>query len=959
MTGRSWRNDCSTHAKRVGAISYTALAIAFLWRADVSSAQETASVSGAVRSATGAPAPGIAVAFKPLLTGDTATTTSTDSLGRFRLSIPSETNGDLTLSGAGFKPERARIPALPAGGSREVAIVLSPLFALDAVTVVAVRNRPLLDTRGAATGGSVEREELAALPADARDPLSLAFTIPGVAQSIGFFGDAPPLTIDGANSLYTEYSIDGLDNNEGFLGGPRVEFPLGGISRLSVLANTYGSEWGRSSNGVVNVETRAGSDRWRGEVFAYNRPGIPFDAKPAFTPPGVDPNGFKRTQAGFSIGGPAHRDKTFFFGTAEYTSEREDRIGSTARAQFLGTELRNTSKWFARLDHGWSPTQTSTVKFALSDVSRAGQGGGLIVPEADITTRRIGSLASLSHLTSFRSGDAENALSVQLGTFHWYFPPTRSNLETPQVTIVAADSVTAEAVVGSSNFVFDERERQLQIRDIVELRVAQRHSVRMGGDVTASSFRLDASSTSPRGAYTVIDDGNIRPAGSLLSITDIPSDVRVLSYTVDANPQKVDLTQALYAAFIDDDWRVTPSLTLNLGLRWDYDDITSRGRSKPDLNNFQPRVSFNWYRTPQTVIRGGAGLYTGKFPYAVYSDAIQFGPNGNAVVTFKGSQFPPPAFMQGPSASQVATLRSSFPPREIRETFALGLQQPESRQLSIGFQRQLGETWTVALDGVLVDTRHLPRSWDLNPDARPVTAADSVNLGTDAGDAARPVRPVTGSYRRLTTTESGGRATYRGLLTTLRRRVSERSGVEATWVWSRARNNTEDINFNASHANDYDAEWADAINDRRHRISVRGFHTILKRLRLGGIADFQTGTPINRIAFFRDLDGSGDIYGNGFIGNYDRFAGVPRNGERLASSFQLGANSIYELPVGRGYLEFRADVFNLLNTRIVSGFVNGIPGGGPRTQVGRPGDPVVYQNGGAPRQVQLSARYVF
>ena len=67
----------------------------------------------------------------------------------------------------------------------------------------------------------------------------------------------------------------------------------------------------------------------------------------------------------------------------------------------------------------------------------------------------------------------------------------------------------------------------------------------------------------------------------------------------------------------------------------------------------------------------------------------------------------------------------------------------------------------------------------------------------------------------------------------------------------------------------------------------------MRRLTLAGIADYQSGQPINRIAYFRDLDGSGDTFGNGFLGNQDRFAGVPRNGERLPGAFLLHASVAY------------------------------------------------------------------
>ncbi len=936
---------------------FSAVAISL---ASIAEGQGQSSISGAIRSSDGQAIPAARVTFVPR-SGLPAETVSvlTDLRGRFTLDIAQGTDGDLSLMATGFESISLPIAGIAPGASRSITVVLNPAYALDAVAIVAAPVRPLLNTKDAVTGGSVERSELQSLPTDSRNALSLAYTVPGVAQSTGFFGDAPPLSINGANSLYTQYNIDGLDNNEGFLGGPRVEFPLAGMRRLSVLASGYSSAWGRSSNGVVNVETRAGTERWNGEVFGYNRPGIPFDAAPRFAPAGIDPNGFTRTQLGATVAGPLVRDRTFLFATAEYSRESEDRIGSTAQTQFLGTEMRDTYRLFGRVDHGWSPNQTSTYRFAMSDVSRAGQGGGTVVPEADITTRRIGAINSLTHVSALRGGNATNAVSVQLGTFRWFFPPTQSNFATPQVTIVSRDSLTVEAVVGSSNFVFDERETQLQLRNVFETRAGDSHSIRVGGDVTASRFRLNASGTNPQGAYTVINDGNINAAGRFASITDVPANVRVLSYTVDANPQRVNLTQSLYAAFVEDVWKISPSFTANLGLRWDYDDITSRGASKPDLNNFQPRASFNWYATPVSVVRGSAGIYTGKFPYAVYSDAVQFGADGNAVVTFRGSQFPPPKFGEGLSPSQLNAQRALFPPREVRQTFALGLEQPESRQASLGYQRELGGSWGLSMDAVWIHTRNLPRSWDLNPNLRPLTLGDSVNLPAEAGDPFRGINPVAGSYRRLTTTESGGRSTYRGLQTNLRRRASEKASLEVTWVWSRARNDTEDINFNASYANDFDAEWADAINDRRHKLSLRGVREIVPRLRVSGIVDYQTGTPINRIAFFRDLDGSGSIFGNGFVGNHDRFFGVPRNGERLPNSTQISAGIDYSLPVPAGNMAIRADVFNLFNSLIVNGFANGIPGGGPRTQVGRPGDPIVFTSAGSSRQIQLSARYSF
>ena len=276
------------------------------------------------------------------------------------------------------------------------------------------------------------------------------------------------------------------------------------------------------------------------------------------------------------------------------------------------------------------------------------------------------------------------------------------------------------------------------------------------------------------------------------------------------------------------------------------------------------------------------------------------------------------------------------------------------------------------MDGVLEETYDLPRSVDLNPISYRLTPADTVDRTTDFGDPYRPVTPVAGSYRRLTTTQTGGRSSYVGLYTQLRRRLSDAWTMSLDWVWSHAKNDTEDINFNATQANCFsqdrvDAvtgqpctsdEWADGVNDRRHVVTLRSVYTVRDAVQLSVIGLFQTGQPVNRIAFFRDLDGSGVIYGNSFIGNEDRFPGVPRNGERLPSFFELDAGAAWLLHVGAGArLNLRADVFNALNGTQWGGFANGIPGGGSRTQVGYPGDPIVLRSAGRPREVQFSAEW--
>lgn len=949
-------------------------------------AQSEATVRGIVRSQRGAPVPGA-----QLSVASGATTTQTDSAGRFRLSVAAGVSGELAVAAVGFARSIVSYPSLDAGAERVIAVVLTPLTSLEARTIVATTDRPLLNTESATTGGSIEAREIAALPTDARDPIALLYNIPGITQATGFFGDAPRLSFNGGNALYSQYLLDGLDNNEGFLGGPRVEVPLGAIARMDALVNTYSTAYGRSPDGVVNVSSAAGGDRFSGDLFVYDRPGRPLDARNP-TPFGAASEavlrrqeGFRRTQAGGSARGALRPGRSYYATAVEYTRENEDRIGSTALAQFLGTETRQTWKGNARLDHGWSPTQSTTLRLAASDVNRAGNGSGVVTPEADITTKRVGTLTALTHRSALRGHSASNTVSAQYGTFRWYFPPTASDFSRPQVTVLSPTFET-QAVVGSSNFVFDETERQWQLRDVFETALGARHTLRLGGDVVASRFELTAASTNPNGSYVVFNDGNIAtPVGRPLSITDIPAGVRVESYTIDARPQQVNLSQTLWSAFVEDTWRPTAALTVTAGLRWDYDDLTSRGESDPDLDNIQPRLSFNWVRTPSEVLRGGVGRYAGRFPYAIYSDAIQLGAAGNAVITYTGSSAP--AFGRGLTPGNIPARDIQSVPREIFRTFALGLEQPMSWQATLGYQRQLGEVWGFSADLVVSRTQNLPWLADLNPVSRRLTAADSVpqscaSATSCPGDAFRPESPSVRGYRRLSTAQSGGEARYAALYLSARRAMNDRWQVDANWVWSHAQNNTEDINFSATQGNCFDRdrrdavtgavcnsdEWGDANNDRRHRVTVRSVASLPRALTWSLIADLQSGVPVNRLAGAAsaggiaryDLLGTGPVRGNSFIGNADRFFGVGRNAERLPGSITVATSLAYRLKLrGEEALELRADAFNLLNSLVWGGYANGIGGGGSRTQYGRPGEPTYLFAAAAPRQFQFSARYVF
>jgi outer membrane receptor protein involved in Fe transport len=433
----------------------------------------------------------------------------------------------------------------------------------------------------------------------------------------------------------------------------------------------------------------------------------------------VDPDGFRRFQFGGGVGGPLVDGRTFLFTALEFTDEREDRIGSTAQTDFLGTELRSTVKAFG-LDHGWSPDPDHHPAPG-PERGRAGRaGGGVIVPEADITTVRRGTLVSLTHRSALRGGDAANEFSVQFGTFRWDFPPSESDLDTPQVTIVGPDLTTVEAVVGSSNFIFDESERQFQLANVFETRLGDATPCRLGADLLHSRFELLGANTNPRGAYTVVNEGNIRASGPFVSISDIPRRCPRAPLHGGREPQQVNLGQTLVGAFVENRWRPRADLTVLAGLRWDYDDITSRGESEPDLDNLQPRISVNWLPTPGPRCAPPGGSTRAPSPTRSTPTPCSSAPRGTRWSPSRARPFPPRPSARVPRPPTWRPSRARSPRGRCAACSPGGSSSPvEPGHRRMG--REFAAHWGLSVDGLWVESRNLPRSWDLNALERPVS----------------------------------------------------------------------------------------------------------------------------------------------------------------------------------------------------------------------------------------------
>ena len=831
------------------------------------------------------------------------------------------------LAGDRYEQDQAASIELRANFISSVTLRLAPLNG-GTIVVTGARGITRLNTVNAEVSASIGRNELAALPIEGRDVLGSLVRLPNVVASTGFFPEAPAISINGSNGLDTNYLLDGLDNNENFLGGLKFPVPLGFTRDVTVLANSYSAAFGRTANGVVNYTSPSGTNTVEGDVYALVRPGRPFDARSPFPRRDLSGNAvgesFERYQAGFSIGGPIVRDRTFFYANLEYTHDSNRQLVDAPALGITDTVTGNNSFTLGsvRIDHRLTDQWTLGLRASAGRVSIDRPGGGLgggnvTFPSAGSDQNRFSTLIAA---TASFSGDLwsyDGAL--QFSRFRWDYANPKGPTG-PQVAVRDPSGLTV-AVVGHPGFLFNSLEKSWQTTHRLQ-RQAGSHRFSFGMDLIRSDFAL-LGGGNPDGNFTVdltaaqlaglSSQGLDLTAGQVLALNPV-----VANYSVELRPQSFGTGQTQLALYVEDEWQINPRLTATLGLRWDYDSLTGivgrRGQGPgADHDNFAPRFALNYRPDARSTLRFGAGLFYGKLSYAVISDALQRNttssgfmsqlaslrtlgilPSGTDLnaVTFDGNLTVSPACAVAascPSPQQVQALRDTATLGEARILNPDGYDSPWSLQLSAGYQYQANDTITLSADLIYSRSHNLVRLRDLNapaafiPNLANLTAANIALLRAQAdngarlalaralglvrsqpdADATRPVALVAGGARQITLSETAGQAEYRALVLQANKvRGTDSYAFRLSYTLSSLRNDTDDINFRAANANDFSTEWGPSANDRRHLVSAVGYLYPVDGLTLSVAGLFQSGQPVNLVPDAR-IFGTQDLNGDG------------------------------------------------------------------------------------------------
>ncbi len=887
---------------------------AFILLGPIVAFAQTARLDVAVERADGAPVVSARVQLRNSGSGFKADTL-TNQQGRARFSaVPAAANYSVLVEGV----QLADSLRLRANESQSVTLS-QPDTATVTITAHRAASAGALD---AEVSGTLTAAALDVLPIEARDLNRALVRLPNVVPSTGFFPEAPPVSINGANGLSAQYLIDGLDNNENFLGGPKFPVSTGFVQDVTVLSSSYSVEYGRTGNGIVNVTSKSGSNEWTGEAFYLLRPGPSLDAASAYPNRDLTGNpvkaGFRREQGGFGIGGPLATDRTFLYANLEYARDRKDNLllspdlGIAATVPGKNTQLLASFKLDQRLGDVWR----LALRANRGDVAIGRQGGdlngGVTFPSAGSQEDRISSLLALSATYDVKGFTSES--NVAYGGFHWNYTRAASG-PGPQVTLLGSSGLPV-AVLGNPGSTFDEKENSLQFKQ----KFAWAHGIhlfKIGADLLRSSFSLIGGGN-PDGNFTVrLSPSEIATLAALrrgasLGVSDVPTGAQVSDYEVELRPEAFGRVQTQGALYAEDQLSLSSALTLTGGLRWDYDTLTKAGSRRAERGDVAPRLALNYRVRSDLSVRTGAGLYYEKLPYTVLSDALQqnattpayraqlaqlasdglLPANTNlAQVTFAGNSLVAPAcplgYMRCPAPT--AALATVAPANERRILSPQGLRSPYTFQWSAGMQWQPTDSAVASADLILALGRHLVRLRDVNapalfyPNLAALTPANvsllrsvsdpvaraalAETLGLvrsqAAADATRPASPVAGGARQIVLTETAGNSRYAALNLALRNeRAGRWYGYRLSYTLSKLENDTDDINFRASNPNDFAAEWGPSINDRRHVISGILYLYPSQDLVVTAAMLLQSGQPINYIPDAR-IYGTTDLNGNG------------------------------------------------------------------------------------------------
>ncbi|MCU1325090.1 MAG: hypothetical protein JWN34_460 [Bryobacterales bacterium] len=859
--------------------------------------------------------------------------------GVYQLDLLPPSVYELRAAQPGFTTLVRRGLALTVGASATVDLKMQIAAASSTVEVTA--EVPSVETERTHQANTIEQRAIADLPIDRRDYLSFSLLAPGVsdskahADSNSYRVKQTPdsgLSFYGSNGRGNNVNVDGGESNDGG-GGVRATVGQEAVLEFQVNRSNYSAQYGGSRGGVVNIVTKGGTNNLHGTAFGFFRHQA-LDATNPFNLVVDSANHLtrvkpesERQQFGTTIGGPIAEDKTFFFLDYEQLRRRESSavsiltdlsvFGPTAAQRAILAQLPAAAsaqltaalstpiavQQMFQINSGIFPFQSDQHQGLLRLDHRLSQGDQ--ISARFNTTRSYETNPNVSALTGISRGFVTDVFDT-VGSFNWVHVFNPRLINEAHVQFDYYDLLTgtnekfgpALEISGFGNF---NRDRFLP-SDSIHRRTEffdnltwghGRHTFRIGAYTLLHNEHSDSATfMSGRFTFGALPGSLVNPALASTTINSLQAFNLGLaqSYQQGFGSGVVGATLPLYAGYVQDAWRVSRSLTVSAGLRYELDN--RRVPLPTDHNKLAPRLGFAWSPDSKTVLRGGYGIYYAtidfQIDYSVYALGVTpsgFRPIAQVLTTIQtpGPQSAANIFstlrargvlgIPSPTRSITAADLTQFginisqtgplPPLSVVFSAAPDYRSPQTQQASLGLQRDFGKGFNGGINGIFVRGSHLTNAYDNNLLA---SAPFDKTLGTQnyLADASHPggyfVNPL---IFQSNVYGSNSNSFYGGLILEGGQRLGRSVQLNANYTWSHATDETTDYNSDFEPNNQFcrRCDRASSSFDERHKLVAYAIlkssperHTVLRNWVFSPIYQYHSGRPFNLLVGGADLN---------------------------------------------------------------------------------------------------------
>jgi hypothetical protein len=754
----------------------------------------TGNLEGHILDAEGGPIGGAAVIVSGAgLQGERAT--HSDAQGYFRLLALPTGLVQVKVQHPAFQDMTIRDVAIRLGRTTSMGEIRLPSKSQESREIVVTAERPVVDPTSSTVGANLTADAIRSPPV-ARNCRNLMSLLPSANQS--YYGDE--VNVSGATGSENMYFIDGIDVSDPYRRYKNANLPYNFIKEIEVKRGGYAAEYRSSLGGLVNAVTYSGGNTFQGQVFGFftgNRYS-PDSFRPELEP---GSGAYAQYDYGFSLGGPIIRDKLWFYGAFNPTTEREDVL-----IPGLGYFKDRLSRNIFAGKITWQPTSRANFVFTvLGDPARHDAVGGVAATaalNADPLLSRIEE-GGVSYLASgsYMLGES-SFLEASLAYV------TRRDVSRPGTAaggsqIFFADQAEGDIVSGGHVGVDDERSFQLTAA-VKATFVLGRHVVKAGFEYRDN--KLD-SYQDRKWLFGMGDSG----------------------YILQINKGDAVVHNRIPSLFVQDSWSVSDRLQINAGLRWSGELlVASNGRvAQRILDEYQPRIGF-------VFLPGGshAGKISGSYGrfYQEFSTLLlTWYQSENFLFQWIDYDHDPRLdFSGGVVGSE--WVGSIMPEIE-------GLQGQNFDEFTLGYEQAIGKSYKIGLTGIY---RHLRNGIEDGDDPE------------GGGGYGNPGRPPLQSFPKL-------KRDYYGLELTLAKIGSGPLQFAASYVLSRSYGNypglfAQDLgdprpNVSGQFDSVEEVLLATGLlpNDRPHVFKAYGSYRFEFGFSLGAFFMWQSGTPLSEM----------------------------------------------------------------------------------------------------------------